>query len=141
MENEEKEIILRSEEVNEILTKPPVWLIRWGISIVFITIVIGLVLSYFIEYPDSISASAVITTLNPPATIVSKSDGKLSYLLVANNQSVKKDQVLAVLENTGNYEEIISLELSLDVLINKIKLTDTTVTPCFADVFLKNRHL
>ncbi len=48
---EEKEIELRTEEVNEILTATPKWILRWGASVVFILIVVGVGLSYFIRYP------------------------------------------------------------------------------------------
>jgi multidrug resistance efflux pump len=124
-ETEEKEIILRTEEVNEILSKPPSWLVRWGISIIFITILLGIVLSYFIEYPDTLSAKATITTLNPAVTIVSKTDGKLSNLLVKNNQFVAANEILAVIENTGNYIDVLQLETDLIELSTQIKLTDS----------------
>jgi hypothetical protein len=41
---EEKEIILRTEEVNEILTSTPKWIFRWGISVIFILILVTAVL-------------------------------------------------------------------------------------------------
>jgi multidrug resistance efflux pump len=132
-ETEEKEIILRTEEVNEILSKPPSWLVRWGISIIFITIILGIVLSYFIEYPDSLSAKAAITTLNPAVTIVSRTDGKLTYLLVENNQPVNANQVLAVIENTSNYQDVLNLESDLNKLTTKIKLTDSLPLFAFSD--------
>ena len=53
---EEKEIIIRTEEVNEILTSTPNWIFRWGISVIFILIIIGVTLSYFIRYPDILTA-------------------------------------------------------------------------------------
>ena len=69
MPTEEKETIIRSEEVNEILTDTPKWILRWGISVVFILILIGVALSYFIKYPDILTADITLTTLNPPVTL------------------------------------------------------------------------
>lgn len=43
---------LRSEEVQEIIATPPAWLVRWGITIVFILICLVLFLSFLIKYPD-----------------------------------------------------------------------------------------
>lgn len=37
--NQEPQINIRSEEINEILGVPPRWIIRWGITIIFIVIV------------------------------------------------------------------------------------------------------
>ena len=53
-------IELRSESVQEILGRPPRWIIRWGISIIFI-IVAGLVVgSYFFKYPDVLTATITV---------------------------------------------------------------------------------
>lgn len=123
--SEEKEIILRTEEVNEILTSTPKWIFRWGISVIFILIITGVVLSYFIRYPDILTADITLTTLNPPVTLVSKNNGKLTYLLVKNNTIVKANQTIAVIENTSNYTDVLYLFDAGNNLINQLKLTDT----------------
>lgn len=125
---EEKEIILRTEEVNEILSSTPKWIFRWGISVIFILIIIGVTLSYFIRYPDILSADITLTTLNPPVTLVSKNNGKLTHLLVTNNELVKANQTIAVIENTSNYNDVLYLFDVGNNLINQLKLTDT-ITP------------
>ncbi len=122
---EEKEIILRTEEVNEILTSTPKWIFRWGISVIFILILTGITLSYFIRYPDILTAEITLTTLNPPITLISKNSGKLTYLLVKNNDLVTKNQTIAVIENTANYEDILYLFKNGNTLINELKLSDT----------------
>ena len=122
---EEKEIIIRTEEVNEILTSTPNWIFRWGISVIFILIIIGVTLSYFIRYPDILTADITLTTLNPPVTLVSKNNGKLIHLLVKNNAIVKANQTIAVIENTSNYTDVLYLFEVGNNLINQLKLTDT----------------
>lgn len=122
---EEKEIILRTEEVNEILTSTPKWIFRWGISVIFILIITAITLSYFIRYPDVLTAEITLTTLNPPVTLVSKNNGKLTYLLVKNNELVKENQTIAVIENTANYKDILYLFDNGNALINQLKLSDT----------------
>jgi multidrug resistance efflux pump len=122
---EEKEIILRTEEVNEILTSTPKWIFRWGISVIFILIITAITLSYFIRYPDVLTAEITLTTLNPPVTLVSKNNGKLTYLLVKNNELVKENQTIAVIENTANYEDILYLFKNGNTLISQLKLSDT----------------
>ena len=122
---DEKEIILRTEEVNEILTSTPKWIFRWGISVIFILIITAITLSYFIRYPDVLTAEITLTTLNPPVTLVSKNNGKLTYLLVKNNELVKENQTIAVIENTANYKDILYLFDNGNTLINQLKLNDT----------------
>ncbi|MFN8116332.1 MAG: HlyD family efflux transporter periplasmic adaptor subunit [Bacteroidia bacterium] len=122
---EEKEIILRTEEVNEILTSTPKWIFRWGISVIFILIIIGVTLSYFVRYPDILTADITLTTLNPPITLVAKNNGKITHLLTKNNEFVTNKQSIAVIENTAAYLDVLYLfDIGTD-LINQLKLTDT----------------
>jgi len=123
-DNIEKEIVLRTEEVNEILTVPPAWIVRWGITIVFLVLVLGLTLSYFIHYPDKLTAKTTITTLNPPVTLVAKVNGKLTFLLVKNNQVIGKEQVLGVIENTANPIQVLDVEKIIDSLIYQLRTKD-----------------
>jgi HlyD family secretion protein len=125
MPQEEKEIIIRTEEVNEILTSTPKWILRWGISVIFILIVTGVALSYFIRYPDILTADITLTTLNPPVTLVSKNNGKLIHLLVKNNDVVKANQTIAVIENVANYKDVLYLFENGNTLINQLKLSDS----------------
>lgn len=104
---EEKNIEIKTEEVNELLTSFPKWIIRWGVTMIFIIMVLALALSYFIKYPDTLSAKATVTTINPPVTLVSKTNGKIAELKVKNNQSVKKGDILLVIESTTNYNSVI----------------------------------
>jgi len=122
---EEDNIILRSEEVNEILTSTPKWILRWGISVIFILIITAIGLSYFIRYPDVLTADITLTTLNPPVKLISKTNGKLTYLLVKNRDVVKLNQTLAVIENTANYTDVLYLDSTSTQLINQLKLIDT----------------
>jgi HlyD family secretion protein len=122
---DEKKIIIRSEEVNEILTSTPKWILRWGISVIFILIVTGITLSYFIKYPDILTADITLTTLNPPVTLVSKNNGKLIHLLVKNNDVVKTNQTIAVIENVANYKDVLYLFEIGNNIINQLKLSDS----------------
>ena len=122
---EEDNITFRSEEVNEILTSTPKWILRWGISVIFILIVTAISLSYFIRYPDILTADITLTTLNPPVTLVAKSSGKLTHLLVNNNQSIHLNQPIAVIENTANYIDVLYLDSVGNQLLERLKLTDT----------------
>ena len=93
--NRHEEIELRSEEVQEILGRIPHWIIRWGITVIFLTMAVILAGSWFFQYPDIIESSLVVTTTHPPASIVARTNGKLDRLFVEDQQQVKQGDVLA----------------------------------------------
>lgn len=107
-------IELRSEEVQEILTRVPHWMIRWGNVLFFILIVLLLLLSWLIKYPDIITSKAIITTQIPPQKEYAKITGKLERILVKDNENIVKEQPLAVLENTADYRDILYLKSVID---------------------------
>jgi len=107
-------IELRSNEVQEILTRPPKWIIRWGITIIFIVISIVIIGSWFFKYPDIISAPITLTTENPPAPVVAKTSGKIQNLFVEDNEKVSKEEVLGVLENPADYSSVKELSYYLE---------------------------
>jgi HlyD family secretion protein len=120
-EEELEKIELRSNEVQEILSRPPKWIVRWGISIVFFVIIVIIGGSSFFKYPDIVSATIVLTTENPPAPIIAKSTGKIQNLFVVDNQSVSKDQMVGVIENPANYKHIENLKNWLGVIYKSLK--------------------
>jgi hypothetical protein len=54
-------IELRSESVQDILTQPPNWMIRWGNTIIFLIILLIFVMSYIIKYPEFVPAPIIVT--------------------------------------------------------------------------------
>jgi len=90
---------IRSDEVQEIISAVPNWMIRWGITLIFGLIVMLLVLSWFIKYPDIIFGNATLTTLEPPVKLVVRSSGKLTNILLEDGSTVEKNQVIAEMEN------------------------------------------
>jgi multidrug efflux pump subunit AcrA (membrane-fusion protein) len=97
MENKNIEKIdLRSEEVQEILTKVPHWLIRWG-NVLFLGLILMLLgISWFVKYPDVILSEAVITTQIPPQKEFAKISGTIDAILVKDDEPVNPNQVLAI---------------------------------------------
>lgn len=110
------DIELRSEEVKDILTKVPHWMIRWG-SLLFLSLfILVFALSWFIKYPDIITADAILTTETPPQKEYARISGMIDTLYVIDNQPVYENSVLAILENTANYKDVYQLKFILDAL-------------------------
>lgn len=112
----ETEIELRSEEVQEILTRVPHWMIRWG-SVVILFILLSLFfVSWMVKYPDIITTQIVITTNIPPEKLVARTSGKLEAILVKDRMNVSKNSPLAVIENAANYKDVFLLKSILDTI-------------------------
>ncbi len=103
-----------SEEVDELLGKPPAWLLRSGIGVIFTVLLSFFIASWFIKYPEVVSSQVVFTTLNPPVSLVARSNGKIQELFVKANDSVKAYEVIAIIENTTNYKILTILESKLN---------------------------
>jgi len=117
MKNKEKEdaqnINLRSEEVREILGRPPRWMIRWGITVIFVIIATLIIGSWFFRYPEVVPSSITVTTENPPSPIVARTSGKIEHLFVQDKETVKQGQPLAVIEDAAKYPDVLQLEEKL----------------------------
>ena len=107
---------LRSEEVQEILTRMPNWMIRWGNVVILIILIIVFLVSWFIRYPDIISTQIIITTQIPPQKLITKTSGKIEALLVKDRVNVTKNTPLAVIENTANYNDVFLLKSIVDTI-------------------------
>ena len=62
------------------------------------------------KYPDIISTTLTLTGTTPVSAVVARSSGKLQELYVENNQKVKANALLAVIENPAKTEDIIRLK-------------------------------
>ena len=112
----EKEIELRSEEVQEILTRVPHWMIRWGSVVVLIIVLSLFFVSWLVKYPDVITTQIVITTNTPPEKLVAKMSGKIEAILVVDKAAVYKNSPLAVIENSANYKDVFLLKSMVDTI-------------------------
>lgn len=56
-----KDIPIRDENVQEILSSTPRWMIRWGNLLFLFLVLLILFLSWLIKYPDTVSDSILIT--------------------------------------------------------------------------------
>ena len=96
---DEKDIELRCEEVQEILTRPPHALIRWGITIFFGVLALLFIGGCFFKYPDIVSAEITITTEHPPVWILALGRAMTTKVYRTDRETVKSGDNIAALEN------------------------------------------
>lgn len=108
--------LLRSTEVTELMSKKPSFIVRWGVSILLFIAACLLTATWFIRYPDIVSATGVLNSINAPKEVIAKMPGKLVRLFVKEDQQVQKNEVLGFIESTAKHEEVIRLASMLDTI-------------------------
>jgi len=111
---ENEEIELRSEEVQNILTKVPHWMIRWGNAIILVIIFLVFLFSYFIKYPDIVTGNIIITTQSPPEKLIARTTGRIQHILVQDRSLVREETPIAIIENSANYRDVYLLKGLID---------------------------
>lgn len=102
-----------SEEVRDIIDRMPGrtgWLFA-----VLITCIAGSILLFGlkIEYPEKVSGPVTITARQAPVRLVANNPGRLN-LIVSNNDSVEKNELIGYLENPAKVSDILLMEKFLN---------------------------
>ena len=90
-----------TEDMHEIITKVPSWILRWGIMLFFGILLIAVAISVIVRYPDTIKAGLKIGSINNSKTVIADASGIISKIFVRKEQLVKKGQPLVVIDDAG----------------------------------------
>lgn len=104
---------IHSEDLQEIITRPPTWLMRQGIGFVLLTVIMVVAMAAFIRYPETVKANLKINALNAPKVVVTKVSGNIVRLLIDEGGEVTTGQELAYMESTAKHEDVLNI---LDLL-------------------------
>jgi HlyD family secretion protein len=104
--NKISEINIKSVPFQEILDRVPSWILRWGNTIFLIVFLIFLLGLYFIKYPDTIISDVKIESNNPSITVRANLSGKVSKILKNDQDLVKSQDWIILLENDSNYNNL-----------------------------------
>ena len=99
--------INHSDDITDIITMAPSWILRSGITMFLGILVLIVCLAALVHYPDIVNTQLKIYSPNSAKPVISKSSGKLSKLLVHENEMVKPGQQLAYIESTANHETVL----------------------------------
>lgn len=105
-EKKYKDIELRSEEVQEVMNHISPWVVRSGISVLFVILLMILVGCWIFKYPDTLGAEVTVATEEPPAFVLAHATGKLDTLYVENGNVVKADTDLGVISNAASSRDV-----------------------------------
>ncbi|WP_297100733.1 HlyD family efflux transporter periplasmic adaptor subunit [uncultured Draconibacterium sp.] len=110
MADDQNKIEIRSSEVQEILGGVPSRIVRYGILMFVAIFSLIIIFSFIFYYPDILRSNIVVTTENPPATLVARATGKIDKLFVEDKDHVSAGQTIALIENPADYTDVLELE-------------------------------
>jgi multidrug resistance efflux pump len=131
MSKEREKYQIRSEDVQELLGHVPRWIIRWGTIVVFCVVVVLVLLAKVLRYPDIINSQIQLTANIYPAELKAYTDGTISNILVNDKQIIEKGELLAVIQSSANYVDVIWLAntISNSFSIKELLEKDISVNP------------
>jgi HlyD family secretion protein len=121
--------IIRSEEVQEIISNKPSFLIRWGILIFLFILLLIVFACWFIQYPVLINTKAKLTSINAPKEVITKTSGKLVKLFAKEGEQTNHGSVLGYIESTANPVEIFTISNNIDT--SQILLMNNRIVDIF----------
>ncbi|NOQ70387.1 MAG: HlyD family efflux transporter periplasmic adaptor subunit [Crocinitomix sp.] len=127
MPTNNENISLRSDEVQEIMSHVPHWMIRSGISLMFLLIALLVFISWFIKYPDVIEGTVTVSTIEPPTRLVSKNSGELQALFFEDGVNVNEGDVLATIGNSFSKETRDYLDSTCSQIKQELERDELTI--------------
>lgn len=117
-ENRETEInnirFQRSELVQEMVSKRPGLIVRYGIVFFLCVLILVVIICWFIQYPDIVMAKAKLTSINAPKEVTTKTSGKLIRLFAKENDKATQGDILGYMESIASHQEVMALSANID---------------------------
>lgn len=90
-------------------------ILTYGNALSLFTLTTLLIFGFFVSFNQTIQAEALITSNPPPVTLLSRIDGNIQDIKILSGDKVEEGEVLAVLESSGNFMDIIYLDSTLSI--------------------------
>lgn len=120
---------LKSKALNEMLSKPPAWIVRVGNTLFLFIFLLLLSLSWVIEYSEEVEGKVYVKPEQPPLEIANHSTGKIIAINISSGQNVQTGQPLIQFADNLNENAIWTTPVNGIVLINKILQQDKFYKP------------
>lgn len=89
-----------TEEIQEIITKVPSWIVRWGITLLFGVLLIAVAISVLVRYPDMVKARISLQSSGSVTSVIVNAPGIITNVFVKKDKPVKNGQALIEIQNT-----------------------------------------
>lgn len=121
------QIDIRENYFNDIHQMKPNWWMHWGMFSILLILIIFLILSLVVNYPDVIKSDFRIKTNNPSVTVPILNNAQIEDVLINNHEKVEKDSYMIVLKNNSNHNDVLFLKNK----IRKLELDDKSLIDFF----------
>ena len=105
---------MRDPVNREIHNMRPGWWMSWGIVMLSLTVLLIIVSSYFIRYPDVIVAEARLLSSTPSTTIPVKRNSRIVTVIARDGEKVSANGYLFVLENNSDLQDVLKIRTIID---------------------------
>jgi hypothetical protein len=125
-----------SYSLQDAIGRPPNWLIRCGMGILFLIVLSFVFLSWYIEYPETVTARAVISSSQPPIPVHAKAAGRLT-LIAEEGTEAAQDETIGIIESIDDPDAVNKLYKKLLKIADIINLyPEKTPDIIMSDIFL-----
>ncbi len=107
---------LPGDAIQEIVTYTPGSLMRWGITAMGVTLLILLLVSWLVSYPELVRGRFTVTTQTPPSRLVAQIAGEVERIPFQEGEHVKAGDPLVVFRSATSYDTVTKLISSLDAM-------------------------
>lgn len=107
---------IRSEPVKEIISRKPGIFIRISIPLIVISFLLLIVGSWFIRYPETVSAKAKVIEIDAPKEMKAGVSGKITTIFIKEGEEIHQGQIVGVLESSANFFEVQKICSSIDTI-------------------------
>lgn len=97
-------------ETGGIIGPMPKWITRYGTIILAVILLIIFSGAFFIKYPDTVDISATIYISETPKVIAAPKSGRFDTLFAQDNTDIQAGQVIAVMEDSSDYPDILNIK-------------------------------
>lgn len=100
---------LHNNELNEIITAVPRWILRWGISLVFSLLIIVVMGAAMIDYPEVVKANLKIKAIFPAHKVMIAKGGMVTSMDARDGEFVNSGQILGFLETAACHKDVLTV--------------------------------
>ena len=104
------------DAIQEIVAYSPGNVLRWGITALGITLVILLVVSWLVSYPELVRGRFTVTTRTPPSRLVAQAAGEVEEIRCREGEHVEAGEPLVIFRSSTSPETVAKLASSLDAM-------------------------
>jgi multidrug resistance efflux pump len=111
--SEGEQLYRHNDNINYLLKRKLSFMLRYGMTFLFVLGFAVLASLYFIKAPDILEGKFVLSSSNPPKNMVAKVNGRIVEKLVGDESKVNKGDVLLIIESVADEKEINNLDSGL----------------------------